>query len=52
MGASTEGMTVVSYDASREQVVAKIGGMDKVLPLRKTKGNARGRLRLSPHRRP
>lgn len=42
VGASAEGMTVVSYDARRDQVVAKIGGMDKLLPLRKTKGNARG----------
>jgi hypothetical protein len=42
VGASAEGMAVVSYDARRDQVVAKIGGMDKVLPLRKTKGNANG----------
>ena len=42
VGATAEGMTVVSYDAPRDQVVAKIGGMEKLLPLRKTRGTANG----------
>lgn len=42
VGASAEGMSVVSYDSHRDQVVAKIGGMEKTLPLRKTRGTANG----------
>ena len=40
LGATADGMTVMNYDSRRDQVVAKIGGVEKVLPLRKTRGAA------------
>lgn len=42
VGGTADGMTVVGYDARREVVVAKIGGVDKSLPLRKARAAAGG----------
>ncbi len=42
LGGTVDGMTVLNYDSRREQVVAKIAGVEKVLALRKTKGVANG----------
>ena len=48
LGGSAEGMSVLSYDARREQVVAKIGGADKILPLRKTRTNSGAPVSAAP----
>ncbi len=42
VGGTADGMTVVSYDAHRDQVTATIGGVNKLLTLRQTKGVAAG----------
>jgi hypothetical protein len=42
VGATADGMTVVGYDARREQVTAKIGDAQKTLPLRKARAAAGG----------
>lgn len=42
VGGTVDGLTVVGYDARREVVSAKIGGVDKTLPLRKARAAAGG----------
>lgn len=42
VGGTVDGMTVVGYDARREVVMAKIGGVDKTLPLRKSRAAGGG----------
>ena len=42
VGGTVDGLTIVGYDARREVVSAKIGGVDKTLPLRKARAAAGG----------
>lgn len=42
LGMTVDGLTVVGYDAHRDQVTAKIGGVNKLLKLRQTKGGTHG----------
>ena len=42
VGGTVDGLTVVGYDARREVVSAKIGGVDKTLTLRKARAAAGG----------
>lgn len=42
LGGSADGMTVVNYDVHRDQIVAKIGGIEKLLTLRQPRGVAAG----------
>jgi hypothetical protein len=42
LGGSADGMSAMSYDAKRDQVMAKIGGVNKLLKLRQSKGTAAG----------
>jgi hypothetical protein len=47
VGDTVNGMTVMSYDPRRDQVIAKIGGVNKTLTLRQTKGVAAGNAAVS-----
>jgi hypothetical protein len=42
LGGTADGMTVVNYDVRRDQVTATIGGVNKLLTLRRTRGTAAG----------
>lgn len=47
VGGTADGMTIVSYDSRRDQVTATIGGVNKQLTLRQTKGVAAGNAAVS-----
>lgn len=42
LGGTADGMSVLTYDARRDQVVAKIGGVEKILTLRQSRSVAAG----------
>lgn len=42
LGESADGMSVLSYDAHRDQIMAKIGGVNKLLTLRQPHGVSAG----------
>jgi hypothetical protein len=42
VGASSEGITVVKYDSRRDQVMVKVNGVEKTLPLRSATAPAAG----------
>src|ERR1019366_10618464 len=42
LGGTADGMSVLSYDSRRDQVVAKIGGAEKTLLLRQSRSVAAG----------
>jgi hypothetical protein len=47
LGTTADGMTVMSYDARRDQVTATIGGVNKTLLLRQSRGTAAGNAALT-----
>ncbi len=47
LGGTADGMTVVTYDARRDQVTATIGGVQKLLTLRQTHGGTAGNVAVT-----